>query len=174
MKINICTANRLGLLFFIAMLMGGCGYYPPINVMVIDAETKQPIDGAVLLAQWSKTHGYGLTADVNFKVVEAVSDENGNVQVEGLSAMGVNPPKVAVYKRGYVGWSSQHIFPGFKLRKSFVWREGYVFGLLRFNPEYSHFDHVRFLRNSYTSGVGTGPFEEAWKWESDLAYGGSM
>jgi hypothetical protein len=165
MSINKYVNFRLSLLLIAALNLGGCGYYSPINVKVIDAETNQPIEGAVLLAQWTKTYGYGMTADKSFKVVEAVSDKDGKIQVEGSSESGVNPPWVAVYKRGYVGWSNQFIFPDFKLRTGFRWVEGYVIRLEPFKAEYSHRDHVFFLGSTYASGIPNGLFESAWSWE---------
>ena len=51
------------------------GFYFGIKGTVVDDETKEPIEGAVVAAQWNKTKGPpGLTNTVTIKVVETVTD----------------------------------------------------------------------------------------------------
>jgi len=162
------TFSKLVLLFAVALL-GGCGYYPPINVKVIDAETEQPIEGAVLLAQWTIPSGMaGFSSSSNYKVVESVSNKDGQMRVEGVTKSGVNKPKVTVYKKGYVAWNSRLIFPDYIYRKDFRWRDGYVFKLEQFKPEYSHSKHVSFIYSTHSSGADTGLFSKSWDWEVGL------
>ena len=168
MKLKQAWPLRKWVLLTAVILLGGCGYYPPINVMVIDAETEQPIEGAVLLAQWTESSGMGFNASSNVKADQYVSDQDGKILVEGLTKSGVNKPKVTVYKKGYVAWNNRLIFPDYVLRKGFRWRDGYVFKLERFEQEYLHSEHVSFIYGTYSSGVGPGPFRPAWAWETIL------
>ena len=167
MKLKQAWPLRKWVVLTAVILLGGCGYYPPINVKVIDAETEKPIEGAVLLAQWTISSGMGFNASSNFKVVEVVSDEDGKMYVEGVTKSGVNKPKVTVYKKGYVAWNNRLIFPEYVLRKDFSWADGYIFKLERFKPEYSHSKHVSFIRSTYSSGVEPGVFLYAWRWEAE-------
>jgi len=171
MKLKQAWPLRKWVLLTAVILLGGCGYYPPINVNVVDAGTGQPIEGAVLLAQWAQPSGMaGFNSSRNFKVVESISNKDGKIRVEGVSNSYVEPPWVAVYKKGYVGWSNQYIFPDYRPRNGFRWRDGYTFRLEKFSPEYSRKQHVRFLGNLYTSGVEWGPYKQAWEWEINLLY----
>jgi hypothetical protein len=138
-----------------------------ITVKVVDAETDEPFEGAVVLVQWTKTTGFGFKATSNYKVVELVSDENGELTIPGLFKFGVNKPKLVVYKKGYVAWDNEYLFPSYERRTNFRWRDGYVFKLEHFKAEYSHERHVFFLdtsNSSYTSGL----LEDAYLWEALL------
>jgi len=73
--------------------------------------------------------------------------------VPGVFKVGVNEPKVVVYKMGYVAWRHDYIFPDYRERSDFKWREGYVFELERFKEEYSRREHVSFITTGYSSGV---------------------
>ena len=139
-----------------------------ITVTVVDAATNEPIEGAVVLVQWTKTTGFGFKATSNYKVVEVVSDENGELTIPGLFKFGVNSPVVNVYKKGYVAWNSEDIFPSYEKRKDFKWRNGYEFRLEHFKSEYSYKKHVFFLDVS-NSASGFGLLEKAYLWESALA-----
>jgi hypothetical protein len=90
-------------------LITGC--YFSISGRVIDAVTEQPIEGAIVLVEWTKKHGFGDAWTESYKVVESVSDNEGNVKIEGCYGFFVEPPDVTVYKKGYVAWSSRWTFP---------------------------------------------------------------
>ncbi len=173
MKLQHITTKFAKALLFLGLLNAGCvpvgnnPAYPSIDVQVVDAETGEPIEGAVLLAQWTITTFLYESASSNYKVVEKVSDENGRMTVPGVFKFGVNEPKIVVYKKGYVAWRQDYIFPDYRERSDFKWRDGYVFELERFKPEYSHEDHVSFLdgsNSSYTSGM----LSDAYRWEALL------
>lgn len=148
------------------------GCYPSISGKVIDAETKQPIEGAIVLVEWTKKHGIGDRWTESYKVVEVVSDKDGNVKIEGCYSPFVEPPDVTVYKKGYVAWSSRNIFPSNEARKDFKWGSGYVFKTEHFRKEYSYDKHVSFVNNLILSG----PLEkkkcmlEAIRWEEEKAF----
>lgn len=148
--------------------------YLPINGKVIDAETQQPIDGAIVLVEWTKKHGFGDAWTESYKVVEAVSDKDGTVNVGGCYSPFVEKPDVTVYKKGYVAWSSRWIFPGYENRTDFRWTD-YVFKLERFKTEYSHDAHTGFIDSCINASLKNNyefkkPIFNAIEWEQDLAF----
>ena len=143
------------LIMSISFTLSGC--YLGISGRIIDAETQQPIEGAIVLVEWTKTHGYPFSATTSFKVEEVVSDSSGKVELSGIFDPFVNFPQVTVYKQGYVAWNSRFIFPpGYTKRTDFIWRRGYAFRLEHFKPEYKYIDHIGFLYDS----IGTGNYDK--------------
>ncbi len=72
------------LIAVIIMLFATSGCYLPTTGTVVDAESGAPIEGAVLLVEWTKTN-VGGGADpytTSYKVAEAVSDKDGKVIYE--------------------------------------------------------------------------------------------
>ena len=130
-----------------------------ITGKVIDSETGQPIEGAILLVEWTKTYGFGNTYTKSEKAVEVFSDKSGVVQIPGYNVRFVNEPDVTVYKPGYVAWNSHSIFLDSKhrvKRTDFEWKDGYVFRLERFKLEYTYEAHVSFLDKC----IGTRLYEQ--------------
>lgn len=137
---------RLGVAIIIAAsLISGC--YAGITGRVIDAETQQPIEGAVVLVEWSKTRGFGHTYTYSYKVVEALSDKEGTVKIEGCYSPFVHKPSVTVYKKGYVAWNDESIFPDLEQRTDFAWGN-YIFRLEKFSDAYSYVKHQSFVTSS--------------------------
>lgn len=161
---------RLGTIIICTIfLVSGC--YLPINGRVIDAETQQPIEGAIVLVEWTKKHGFGDAWTESYKVVEAVSDKEGNVKIVGCYSPFVEQPDVTVYKKGYVAWSNRWIFPDSRNRTDFRWGD-YVFKLEQFKPEYSYVAHVMFVSLSINESINSkskGTIQEAFGWESKMA-----
>jgi len=135
--------------YFIAsmvLVFATAGCYLPMTMTVVDAESSAPIEGAVLLVEWTKTNIKG-SADpytTSYKVVEAVSDKDGNVKLPACFCWFTNDPDVTVYKKGYVAWNNKLIFPGYKKRKDFQWG-GKAFRMERFREVNSHDKHVDFI-----------------------------
>lgn len=159
-------------LFIAFCMLPVMGCYATITGTVVDAETGQPIEGAVVLAEWSITKGLGLTYSKSYEVVEAVTDKEGKVTVSGLFNPLVNHPSVTVYRKGYVAWNNQYIFPDRKRRLDFKWSNDYVFRLEKFRPEYSHIKHVNFIDDtifSYTTNERKLLIIKAYEWERKKA-----
>ncbi len=157
---------------FVGLLSIIAGCYVPITGHIIDAETQQPIEGAVVLVEWTKTHGYGDHWTESYKVVEAVSDNDGKVKLEGCFCPFTNPPDVTVYKKGYVAWNNKYIFPRYTTRKDFNWQYGFVHKMESFKKEYSYRDHVLFIHGCINYGLPENTkrsIEDAIDWEADLA-----
>ena len=159
-------------LFIAFCMLPVMGCYATITGTVVDAETGQPIEGAVVLAEWSITKGLGLTYSKSYEVVEAVTDKEGKVTVSGLFNPLVNHPSVTVYRKGYVAWNNQYIFPDRKRRVDFKWSNDCVFRLEKFRPEYSHIKHVNFIDDtifSYTANERKLLIIKAYEWERKKA-----
>ena len=165
------TILSVVILLAIIFLMLRPSTYPPMASTVVDAVTGQPIEGAVVLVEWTKMHGIGEHWTESFKVEEAVTDKDGKFTVAGLDTRSVNSPDVTVYKNGYVAWSSRWIFPGYENRTNFSWGN-YVFKLEHFKKGYSYIDHTDFITSSINSSLN---FEakkniyNAFRWEDQMA-----
>jgi hypothetical protein len=160
------------LLLLIILLNSAC--YAGIRGIVVDAETSQPIEGAVMLVEWTITKGLpGLAYTESYKVVEMVSDKEGVVNLEeGVLNPLVNPPHVTVYKKGYVAWNNEFIFPDYRERKDFTWRDGYKLKLEIFKHEYSYDAHIKFINGAIRSGIAIDKkdlIKEAFEWEKYIA-----
>ena len=77
-----------------------------------------------MLVEWTKTHGLGEHWTESAKVVETLSDKEGQVNIAGCYDPFVQPPDVTIYKKGYVAWNNYYIFPNSEHRTDFVWKAG--------------------------------------------------
>lgn len=162
--------RQIFLAIMLLFVMAGCD--KTITGIVVDAENGQPIEGAVILVEWTKVKGLpGMTHTESYKVVEVVTNKEGKASIEGVAAYFVSMPRVTVYKKGYIAWNNQYIFPDWKRRTDFKWENNYVFRLEKFKPEYSYIKHTGFL----SSVILVGAFERkklmnnATDWEHQKA-----
>lgn len=93
------------------------GWLKKPTAIVIDAETGQPIEGAVVIAIWRK-HSFkdawfeGGTMIVA-RVEEAVSDMEGNIYIDDFWDWHLfedRSPHLTIYKTGYVCWDQANIY----------------------------------------------------------------
>ena len=158
---------RYFLLFCFALLLTGC--YSSMSGTVVDAESGKPIEGAVIAVQWTVTKGCpGLTYGKYYKINEAVSDKDGRFTVSGTMNPHVNPPTIVIYKRGYVAWRNDYIFPSYEKRDYVRWMDGQEFRLAKFSKEYSHDQHILFLPPGFDSNTAQ-RLREVTEWEEPLA-----
>ena len=115
---------------------------------VVDAVTGKPIEEAVVLIEWTITKGMGLSYTKSHKVIEAVTNENGNFTIMGSLNPFANDPHITIYKKYYVTWNNLLIFPNYRKREDFKWKEGNIFKLEKFKDSYSYYDHYSFFRSS--------------------------
>lgn len=149
------------LIISIVLITGSC--YAEITGTVLDGETGQPIEGAVVLVEWTKTKGLpGLTHTKPYKVFESVTEKNGTFALKKVLNPLVNPPRITIYKKGYVAWNNEYIFPGWVKRENFKLTEGMIIRLEHFKKEYSRADHVYFLHSVTHWGK---IMNEAYRWE---------
>jgi hypothetical protein len=166
MKITIPkTVNAVILVVIAGVFVVGCSYpYPGIKGRVLDAETEKPVEGAVVKAQWTEAKGaIGLTYTVVYKTEETFTDEEGRFAVAGVKKLFVDPPRLSIYKKGYVCWNNEYIFPGWEHRTDFKWKSGNVYKLERFKSNYSYLKHSSFI--SAVSGTPSQLFDQAYRWE---------
>jgi hypothetical protein len=96
------------------VLLLSLGYSPslladgPYHGRVIDKETKQPIEGAAVVAIWWKeTAMIGHPIQSVHDAQEALTDKDGNFTILGASTISLNPfsriwePKFTIFKPGY-------------------------------------------------------------------------
>lgn len=155
------------LIFILTMLLFSTGCETNITGMVRDAETGKPIEGAVVLTEWLTTKGLpGLTNTESSKVIEVITDKVGKFMIAAAST---DTPHVTVYKKGYVAWNSEYIFPDYKKRTDFKWLDGLTLNIEKFKSEYSHKTHVKFIGSGAIAGSGGTLLDDAYSWERIIA-----
>ncbi len=144
-----------------------------ITGKVVDAETGEPIESAVVLVEWIITKGLpGMSYSESYEVKEELTDKEGKVSISGV----LNPftrRYLTIYKKGYVAWNSVYIFPDYKKRTDFKWQSDYVFKLDKFKSEYGYIAHTRFIRDAIHSGMALRKkesIEKAFEWEDEMAF----
>jgi hypothetical protein len=166
------TMKTINAILFITMTMFLSSCYQSITGTVVDAETGQPIEGAVVLVEWTKTKGFGLTYTESYKVAETLTDKEGKFVLPGCYSSSVNAPHVTIYKKGYVAWNNEFIFPDYKKRSDFIWQKGDMLKLEKFNPAYTHDAHIVFINTVIRSTLAYEKKRQminAFEWETDLA-----
>lgn len=157
----------------LAGLVAGC-VSGPIRARVLDAETRQPIPGAVVLGVWTKIVGPLLYHHELVGVRETETDAQGRFELERLPSSGLDGEgdgqAITVYKFGYVAWSNIYLFPTSKRRESQrIPRE--IF-LDRFPPGSSHERHVYFIwdatRNDMYPRASAPKFQKEFSPEFEL------
>jgi len=157
------TRSSTRLVFFgglLGLLLGGtaCAVRSgPITSQVLDAQTNQPIAGAVVLGVWT-TKGEGIFgAHAPTKLVgvqEVETDAEGRFTLARPGMVAEDDEKITVYKFGYVAWSNLYTFPSFKRRP-----ETDVPAQIRleyFPPGGNHREHMR----SISLGIAAGVYDE--------------
>lgn len=134
---------KFTLALVLLLLSSGC--YQSITGQVFDGETGKPVEGAVVLVQWTKTHGLGLSYHTVHKIIEIGTDKNGKFKVPGTHSLLVDPPQMVIYKKGYVAWRNDYIFPDYTRRQDFKWGGHNSYKLERFRENYSREQHYIFM-----------------------------
>lgn len=142
--------------------------YADISGTVIDTETGKPIEGAVVFMEWTKTKGLGLTYTETYKIIEKLTDKEGNFKVSRVLNPFVNPPTIVIYKKGYVAWRNDIIFPDYKKREDFQWGIPLFFRLESFKKTYSHSQHLFFFQSDINLNTSSKLYQ-AYSWENPLA-----
>ncbi len=118
-----------------------------ITGQVVDAVTGEPIEGAAVLIDWWEPGPGppGLAGSHQLEWKETLTDAQGHFTVPKHSTFAsAKEFNMAVYKKGYVCWSSQKIFPSNKAREDFSMKNGMKIVLEPFRDEYSKEDHAMF------------------------------
>jgi hypothetical protein len=139
-------------LFLIVVLLSGCA--GSTTFRVLDAKTKQPIEGAVALAEWVGYKGtLGFSHSYTAGVAEDVSDSEGKLTISDDSGLGT--PHLKVYKPGYAGWDSQLVYLGYyenniktarlEKRKDFFMKDQDIFLEPWDDKKHSYISHGKFI-----------------------------
>lgn len=103
---------------FIVFLAGvaGCIYHkPPFQGQILDRDTKQPIEGAVVVAVYEKTHHGFEPLTHSFHVREALTDKEGKFRIPSYTSliMPIYTTEASViftiYKPGYASISDLNL-----------------------------------------------------------------
>jgi hypothetical protein len=97
----------------VVLYCSGCvtyvGYDGPYEGRVIDAETRRPIEGAVVHGTWARSHpGPGGASSSYFDSKETLTDKDGNFKIKGVGIQilsNVEEMEINVLKTGYTQWS---------------------------------------------------------------------
>ena len=135
---------------------------------VVDLDTGKAIEKAAIYIHWWKVKGIpGLWHSEDVESAETVTDDQGGFEIPEYSTLS-NEFTMAVYKMGYVCWSSEAIFPSYEKRKDFSLRDGMIIKLEQFSDKYSREKHADFVDAAATWSRGV--FLEATKPERQLLY----
>ncbi|MFQ5853553.1 MAG: hypothetical protein ACE5JU_23590 [Candidatus Binatia bacterium] len=90
----------------------------PYHGKVIDKETKQPIEGAAVLAVWWKETPMIAQAQITFyDAQETLTDQEGNFTIPGITGGSANPlakirePLFTIFKPGYKAFKQVRLRP---------------------------------------------------------------
>ena len=145
-----------------------CGARWMVKGQVVDAQTSLPISGAAVFIEWSESRGLpGLGYSSIVETAEDLTSAGGLFQVPKYSTLSKDY-RMAVYKKGYVCWSSRKVFPTLEERTDFKLKGGMVIKLERFKEEYSKIKHASFTSTSSIGCPRPGIFSKAIKSEEAL------
>ena len=129
------------------ILLSGC--YPTIEGKVVDAATGKPIEGALVLVQWTEEHGLGDLYRTLYKVVETMTDKHGYFTINGVYNPFVKPPEMIIYKTGYIPWRNDSIFPSISVVKNYEWKNNATYKLAIFSNRYTYSQLSSFLEHPF-------------------------
>jgi len=142
----------LAFLLGFGLLTTGCAT-GPIRSQVLDAQTGQPVSGAVVLGVWTKRVGYpGLASGQLVAVKEVEVDAQGRFELERPETS-YREESITVYKFGYVAWNNEEVFPSGKHRPDIHVPAQIL--LEFFSADWSHQEHIHFIRRVTNSGLST-------------------
>jgi hypothetical protein len=131
------------LLALALLALGVSGCATTIRARVLDAETRQPIAGAVVRGVWTKLVGVpGLTSHELTGSQETETDADGRFTLDRRPSSD-DGESVLVYRFGYVAWSNLSTFPARLRRKSHDIPDDIL--LERFPESESHYEHLLFI-----------------------------
>ncbi len=174
---------RYRLLTGILLVLTLTGCYLPLGGRVIDAETNEPIEGAIVVVEWTITKGIiGLQTSTVYKIAETETNKKGKFSLPGAYHPFVNHPRMVIYKQGYVAWRNDAVLriqekENGKIetlaeeRTDYdVWEHGYLYKLERFKEGYSHYKNYLMMTLGITTNLMTTPkLEEALRYESQAS-----
>jgi hypothetical protein len=150
------------------------------TAIVVDAETGEPIEGAVAIAIWRKrSFGDRWFEGGSLKVVrveEAVSDREGKIFIDGFwsildslwgkdedTPISWRSPHLTIYKFGYICWDQFLLFPGILAGKRNDFnKENRIARMAKWPKGFSLYNHWEFEGFS---------FNENWSFMNSVTMG---
>ena len=121
---------RLIFICLLLVIISGCSYYADMNGSVVDGATGRPLEGALVVAQWHETRGIpGFQYSDLHKSIETVTDKEGAFSIEGAFGFLLEPPRMLIYKAGYIPWRNDMVFPGGHLSNDNEWKHNITYKL---------------------------------------------
>lgn len=161
----------------ITPILVSCGLNYSVDGKVVDANTGQPVEGAVVAVNWQRTKlgipGLPVPRE-NYGTFEAVTDTNG---IFSIPKYLIGHYYLAVYKSGYFCWSSETIFKpeGKDWKEMFVPRYGHrmksgmMVKMVPKTDDYPKVKHARFILDVGTALSSPKPkFNEAVEEERQI------
>jgi hypothetical protein len=116
------ASTKLLCVFCLALVVvsTGCGHVlymdGPYYDKLLDRETKEPIEGAAVVAVWQKQSPWvGHYVVTYYDAQEAVTDQAGNFTIPGITGGSLNPlaeirdPLFTIFKPDYVAYKSRRL-----------------------------------------------------------------
>ncbi len=139
----------------------------PFAGRVLKAGTEKPVAGALVYASWELVRGVGFVVPGGAQTWVGKTDEDGRYEIPALEHLpggvtrAVARVRIVIYKRGFVAYRSDRIFPGDLRRHDFHQLDNLA-RLEPWSPELSHAEHLRFVG-------GDGALAKASAWEVQAA-----
>lgn len=122
---------------------------------VVDGTTGKPLEGALIVAQWTKKHGFGLTYHELNLITETVTDKEGVFSITKTpNDPFVEPPRMIIYKEGHIPWRNDSTFPSSNTVKDYEWNNNVTYKLDEFTDKYTAEQLANFIDYGMTIGMG--------------------
>jgi hypothetical protein len=125
----------------------GCGIRYSVHGTVIDMDTGQPVEGAVVSIKWEKENFSLPGMGRSFTFLELADDITGPDGKFKIPKYTFRDCHLAVYKKGYVCWESEDIFPDYKKRGKLTIHNRMMVELEPFRNSYSKEKHAIFVES---------------------------
>lgn len=141
-------------IFFVVFTLG-CSHYSDIAGRVVDVTTGKPIEGALVVVQWTNTRGIpGLQYHKLHKIIETLTDQNGVFSISGTYGFLVDPPIMVIYKSGYVPSRNDSTLSESNTATARKWKPNLTYKLEPISNKYTRKEIWNFLDYGMTLGVG--------------------
>ncbi len=139
----------------------------PFDGQVVDADSDRPLAGVIVQGSWAFDRGVGLRGPAGAQELTTETGADGRYRLPSLKQIPsggsshVGKFTLIVYKRGYVGWRSDGMFPDGQRRRDFSQRGNRV-RLVQWQDAHLHHQHLMFLGGGAT-------VRAAASWEAQAA-----
>jgi hypothetical protein len=102
-------------ILMLSLMLSGCGVHYMVKGQVIDAVTKQPIEGAVVAIEWYRiqwAHYLVPLTSGNQQVANAddITGQDGSFSIPKYHHITTGGYFIGIYKEGYICWNNEDIF----------------------------------------------------------------